>query len=150
MHYNQEDYLKDRLDHQIDWYSRKSSFHHKMYTRLQIVTIIAAASIPFLSGYASDDTPIIKVLIGLIGIVIASITAILSLNKYQENWMSYRQTSEALKHEKYLYLTMTDPYQGEDAFQVLVQRVEGLISNEHDQWTQYMKKHQQEERRVEG
>jgi hypothetical protein len=35
-------------------------------------------------------------------------------------------------------VTKTDPYNGEQAFQLLVQRVEGLISKENTNWSQYM------------
>jgi hypothetical protein len=45
-----------------------------------------------------------------------------------------------LKHEKYLYLTKTEPYDGEDAFNELVKRVEDMISKENTRWSQYIKK----------
>jgi hypothetical protein len=135
---NQEDYLKNRLDDQISWYSKKSASNQRMYKRLQMITIITAASIPFLSGY-SDFHEIVKIVIGLIGVIIASITAILSLNKYQENWMEYRTAAESLKHQKYLYLTGSDPYHGENAFNVLVQQVEMLISKENSNWSQQIR-----------
>jgi hypothetical protein len=136
---NQGDYLKNRLDDQISWYSKKSASNQKMYKRLQMITIITAASIPFLSGY-TEFHELVKIVIGLIGVIIASITAILSLNKYQENWLNYRTTAESLKHQKYLYITGTDPYHEENAFNVLVQQVETLISKENSNWSQQMKK----------
>jgi hypothetical protein len=136
---NQEDYLKNRLDDQISWYSKKSASNQKLYKRLQMITIITAASIPFLSGY-TEFHELVKIVIGLIGVIIASITAILSLNKYQENWLNYRTTAESLKHQKYLYITGTDPYHEENAFNVLVQQVETLISKENSNWSQQMKK----------
>ena len=45
---NQEDYLKDRLDNQIDWYDKKSQWNQKWFKRLQVFQLIAAAIIPFL------------------------------------------------------------------------------------------------------
>ena len=143
MNITPEDYLKDRLDNQIEWYSKKSSSNQKMYKRLQLTTIITSASIPFLSGY-SEQYPTFNIVIGIIGVVVASITAILSLNKYQENWLHYRTTSESLKHQKYLYLTGTDPYHEANAFNVLVQQVEALISKENSTWSQQMTKPQEQ------
>jgi len=139
MNLNQEDYLKNRLDDQIAWYSKKSSSNRKMYKTLQMIIIITSASIPFLSGY-TEQYNFLNIIVGLIGVTIASITAILSLNKYQENWLEYRTTAESLKHQKYLYLTGADPYHEEKAFTLLVQEVEVLISKENSTWSQQMKK----------
>ena len=52
----QDEYLKNRLDDQIDWYDRKSVQNQKWFKRLQVISIIAAASIPFLSGYITETT----------------------------------------------------------------------------------------------
>ncbi|MBC8146611.1 MAG: hypothetical protein H8E98_01335 [Bacteroidetes bacterium] len=46
-------------------------------------------------------------------------------------------TCEMLKHEKYLFLTKCAPYNLEDAFCLLVSRVENLISKENTQWSEY-------------
>ncbi|MGI8569091.1 MAG: DUF4231 domain-containing protein [Methylocella sp.] len=32
------------------------------------------------------------------------------LNQYQANWIAYRSTSEALKHEKFLFLAKAGPF----------------------------------------
>ena len=76
-------------------------------------------------------------LMGILGALVVVLAGILSLQQDQERWVEYRATAESLKHEKYLYLTGTDPYIGPDAFPLLVQRVEALISKEHGNWTGY-------------
>jgi Protein of unknown function (DUF4231) len=48
----------------------------------------------------------------------------------------YRSTAEALKHEKYLFLTDAGPYASADRLRVLAERIECLISQEHAKWTQ--------------
>lgn len=136
-----EDYIKSRLEDQISWYSRKSSMNQRMFKRLQLVTIIFSTSIPFLTAYTSDNE-IVRVIVGLIGIAVAAITAISGLYKYQENWLAYRTTSESLKHQKFLYLTSTEPYHDEDAFNLLVQNVEMTISKENSNWSKQMNKPQ--------
>jgi len=135
----EEEYLKNRLDDQIDWYDRKSIQNQKTYKMLQLILIVSAASIPFISGYV-DKLVYLQYLLGAIGVLIAAITAIISLYKFQETWTAYRTTCESLRHEKYLYLTKTNPYVGKNAFNLLVQRVEMLISKENSSWAEIMQK----------
>lgn len=134
------EYLKDRLDDQINWYDRKSIRNQRTYKVLQLVLIVSAASIPFISGYISDKLPVLNLLLGGIGVLITAITGILSLYKFQENWISYRTTCETLRHEKYLFITKTDPFTEKNARNLLVQRVETLISKENINWFEIMKK----------
>lgn len=131
---NEEEYIESRLDDQIDWYDRKSLWNQKWYKRLQIVVLIAAATIPFLTAY-SDEVAWIKFVIGILGLAIAAITAILGLYAFQENWIKYRTVCESLKKEKYKYLTRIAPYDNERAFALLVEQVEGLISKENTEWS---------------
>ncbi|NOY63291.1 MAG: DUF4231 domain-containing protein [Gammaproteobacteria bacterium] len=136
----QNEYLSDRLDDQINWYDKKSIQNQKLFKRLQLTSIVAAASIPFLSGYITETSIVLKIFTGLLGITVAVITAILGIYKSQENWLEFRTTCESLKHEKYLFLTHAEPYHCEQPFQLLVQRVEGLISKENTHWFQSMNK----------
>lgn len=141
---NQEEYLKQRLDDQIDWYDRKSSWNQKWYKRLQVILLVAAATIPFLSGYVSEvpaaesGLPWVKISIGLLGVAIAAIAAVLGLYNFQENWIKYRTTCESLKKEKYKFLTGVLPYDDDNAFTLLVEHVEGLISKENTDWSQQL------------
>lgn len=147
---NEEEYLKNRLDDQIDWYDRKSSKNQKNFKLFQLILILSAAAIPLLSGYLGQEgtTPYLPYIIGVLGFLVAIITAILSLYKFQENWTSYRATCESLRHEKYLYLTKTEPYRGKNAFNLLVQRVEMLLSKENSSWAEIMKKTEDQNEKV--
>lgn len=136
---DESEYLKNRLDDQIDWYDRKSIQNQKTFKRLQVILIVAAASIPFISGYV-NELYYLQYLLGGIGVLIAAITGLISLYKFQETWTAYRTTCESLRHEKYLYLTKTNPYNGKNAFSLLVQRVEMLISKENSSWAEIMQK----------
>ena len=142
---SQDDYFKDRLDNQIDWYDRKSIQSQKWFKRLQVMVIVSSATIPFLSGYMDSETLYLKIVVGLLGLVIAAITAVLGLYQFQENWLEYRTTCETLRHEKYLFLAKAPPYNEEEPFLLLVERVEGLISKENTNWQSYMKKSNVEE-----
>ena len=112
---NPDDYIKDRVDGQIGWYDRKSGTNQRWFRWLRIVEIIAAASIPLLVGYADSITEL-KVVVGILGLLIAVIAGVLALYQFQENWTGYRTTCEALTQEKYLFLTKTQPYDQSDSF----------------------------------
>ena len=68
--------------------------------------------------------------------MVAIVAGVLGLYQFQENWVKYRSTSETLKHERFLFLTRTAPYDADDPFHLLVQRVEALTSEEHSKWAQ--------------
>ena len=135
----QEDYLKNRLEDQITWYNSKSLKNQRMFRGLQLVTIVSAACIPFFTGYLSEAI-YIKYVVGILGVLVAVLTAINSLYKFPENWIAYRTICESLIHEKYLYMTSSKPYHGKESFNVLVQRVEMLISKENSSWVKLTKK----------
>jgi hypothetical protein len=77
---------------------------------------------------AALDAP--GVLTAALAAVVVIIEGVLQLNQWQTNWVLYRATAEALKHEKYLYLSEAGPYGGRDRDRVLAERVEGLVSQE--------------------
>jgi hypothetical protein len=76
---------------------------------------------------------------GILGAAVVIIASFVSLNQYQENWIQYRATCETLRHEKYLFLTHTEPYNSDNPFPLFVQRIESLISKENTAWSQYMR-----------
>lgn len=134
---NPTEYLKERLDDQINWYSSKSSDAQKKYKKLQRAEIIVAAATPVLGCVAlawENAGIILTIVMSALGSIIAAIEAICKMNKYHENWIQYRYISELLKHEKYLFITKTPPYDDESAFPLLVQRVERTISSENVNW----------------
>jgi len=139
-----EEYIEQRLNDQIGWYDRKSSTNQCWFKRLRFGEIVAAATIPFLSGFAGNSLPI-KIAIGALGVLVAVVASLLGLLQLQVHWIEYRATAESLRREKFLFLTQTEPYDKDDAFHLLVQRVEALLSKENTEWTQSMMKPSKEE-----
>jgi hypothetical protein len=126
------DPIVERLEDQISWYDRKSSSNQKVYKRIKITEIIAAAVIPFLGAL---NPPNVGWWTGALGVVITVLEGLLHLNQYQQNWIAYRSTCESLKHEKYVYIANASPYGGvEDARALLAERVESLVAQEHAKW----------------
>lgn len=144
-----EEYINERLNDQITWYSNKSQTQQRKFKTIRIVEIIAAALIPFLSVLSVAYpviAPYLTITVGVLGMIIAVISGVLSLGHYQEQWIEYRTICESLKKEKFLFSAGAEPYSDENSFNLLVQRVETLISKENANWSQYMTKPQQEKK----
>lgn len=129
-----EEYIQHRLDDQIAWYDQKSQWNQNWFKRLRVLEIVFAMSIPFFVSEITNDTHYLKGIVGVIAVCVAVISGLVTLYKFQENWIEYRTVAETLKHEKFIYLTNTPPYHEENAFKTLVERVESAISKENTTW----------------
>jgi Protein of unknown function (DUF4231) len=138
-----EEYIEQRLDNQRKYYSDKSAFNQKWHRRLRSATILIAGLLPVVTAYL-DQHIVLKILAGTMGATIAIIEGVQHLNKYQENWVNYRRTSEALKSEKIMFQTHTGAYAQDASLANLVARVEGILTNENQQWTEYIKESNKE------
>jgi hypothetical protein len=119
-----------RLEEQIRWYDERSARSQRVYKWLKFVTIFSAAAIPILVVF---DVP--TYVAALLAGVIAVSEGVQQVNQYQQNWIMYRSTAEALKHEKYLYLAGAAHYAAaENPLALLAERLEGLVSQEHAKW----------------
>lgn len=127
-----------RLEDQLSWYSSKARAMRSAFKRIKVIEIIAAATIPFLTG---QHWPGVVYIVGGLGVLITILEGLLHLNQYQEHWTEYRNTAESLKHEKFLYLAKAGPYGNvSDPRIVLAERTESLISQENTQWFASMQK----------
>lgn len=131
---NEETYLNDRVEDQIKWYDKKSAVN-KMWNQLLQVIQLLLASLVTLSAMVYDH-PWVTYVIPVFGALIAIVTGLGGIYKFNDKWLTYRATAEALKHEKYLYLLKTEPYNSGDALKTLGIRVEALITQENTNWVQ--------------
>ena len=136
----EQEYIKTRIDDQITWYSDKATTNKLLNHWTKGLIIVFSATIPLVAGL--EFCPIIKnVILGAIGSLIAILSGLSGLLKFQEKWPEYRTTSETLKHEKILFQSKTSPYNEEvESFKLLVIRTENLVSKEHSAWNQYINK----------
>lgn len=137
---NEQEYIKTRLDDQITWYSNKAT-KNKLYNYwIKGSVITLSATIPLVAGTEFCST-IKNLILGILGSLIAILSGFSGVFKFQENWTEYRITSETLKHEKFLYQTKSGPYiEHPDSFNLLVTRIENLVSKENSIWSQYINK----------
>ena len=146
-----EDYLKERVDDQIDWLSTRSIHNQKRFKQLRKVEIIAAALIPFLTALSAANSvtgttanafnygAAGTIVVGLLGITITVIAGFMSLEQYQQNWIEYRVLAESLKREKFLFFAKAEPYNtANTAFPIFVQRIEALTAKENTSWSENM------------
>jgi hypothetical protein len=119
-----------RLEEQIKWYSHGARRNKRWYLRIKVVQIVSAAVIPVLAA-----TSLPTWVAGGLGALIVVLESIQQLFQFHSNWTHYRSTSEALKHEKFLYLAQAGSYAGAanpDA--LLAERIENRVSQEHASW----------------
>jgi hypothetical protein len=122
----------DRLDDQLAWYEEKSKHHKRWFQSLKVCQIVIAAAIPAAAAAGASAG-----FAGALGAVVVVLEGLQQLFQFQQNWIAYRSTAEALKHEKFLYLARAGPYAGPDGRdRLLAERVEGLVSQEHSAWAE--------------
>ena len=120
----------DRLEDQVGWYDQKSASCQRAYKWTKTAQLILGSAVPVLA--LMDARPVVTALVAAVVVVLEGVQ---QLNQWQSNWVLYRSTAEALKHERFLYLSSAGPYRGENSSAVLAERVEGLVSQEHAKWT---------------
>lgn len=130
-----KDYIRTRVDDQINWYDKKSKKAQRWYKIIQIIEIISAAAIPILVPYVETGNWA-SLTVAILGGLIAVLEAFCRLCKFHENWIQYRTTAELLKYHKYLYQTKSAPYndQAETVENVFVRTIEAIISSENNTW----------------
>ncbi len=131
-----EQYLHGRVDDQIAWYGAKSAWNQRRFKQLRLAEIAFASVIPLITILPLGEVPG-KIVVAALGATVAVIAGTISLFRFQENWVEYRAAGEALKREKFMFLTGAGPYEAENRLPVLVRRVEAVLGAEHEKWIQY-------------
>lgn len=139
------EYLTDRYQDQINWYSDKASKNKVFYQCFQWSVIVLSAAVPVLVASMPEEYQWFTV---SVAIVLAIGTAALKTFKFQENWINYRTVSETLKKEKHFYDAGLDDYTNIDDREALfVERVESMISRENSMWVTTHQHKDEEERK---
>lgn len=134
----------ERLEHQIDWYDKKSASNQSWFKRIKIIELMAAALIPLLAGFSittTQYTTYYAIVTGVLGALVVLLESVQGLYQFQSNWISYRSSCEGLRHEKYLWLAKAGHYaDAKDPDCLLAERIESLISTEHAKWVSSQEK----------
>lgn len=150
------EYMKSRVDDQINFFNSKSSQAKKNYRRLKNREILISSMIPFVItlsgfGFAANDLQItenfgfdtiLQIAAALGGVYLVVINKKEDLEKNFTIWKEYRATCEQLQHERYLYLAKAEPYDEDDAFALFVTGIEGILHKETQRWMQIQRSDQ--------
>lgn len=132
---SEPDVVIDRLEDQIKWYDKESAHSKRMFKRMKTGTMAISVSIPLGAAFATRYPVYMGVITGVMGASIALLEGLQQLNQYHQNWITFRSTAEALKHEKFLFLSTAGPYAAaENPRALLAERIESLVSQEHAKW----------------
>ena len=131
---DRDNYLTERLQNQIDWYSRKAGSNKKAFLRISVSNVLLSLSIPLCVIFllTQDNTMIHSswlAYFGIAGLMIAVLSVLNHIYNYQDRWSHYRTVGELLKKERNLFQMKSGPYKdNEEPFDLLVERVEKTIS----------------------
>ena len=140
-----DEYIQDRLDDQIKWYSTKSKHYKNLYYGFNI-SLLLISSLSTIISYVSLKYKTIDFLPILNTILTASVPVIIGVDKLmkcQELYTTYRATCELLKQEKILFQNGAGEYENssiEKRNNLLVNRCESIMSHENSNWTQLNEK----------
>ncbi|AFM05604.1 hypothetical protein Fleli_3274 [Bernardetia litoralis DSM 6794] len=141
------EYIAERLDAQMNWYDRKSSENKTKYKLIKRTELIIAALIPVLitSGafkvvQENDLGVLLQIIAALAGVVLVIMNSLLELDEHYKLWKEYRVTCEMMRHERYMYMTCSEPYDESDAYPRLVEKIEAISNSETQRWKQIDKK----------
>lgn len=120
-----------RLEQQIKWYDTKSAQAQRAFKGVKVAEFVFSALVPpaalIWNGWIT----------AALGVIVVVLEGFQQLYQWQHNWITYRSTCEALRHEKYTYLGRSGSYDGMDdteARKALVERTKSLVSTEHAKW----------------
>jgi hypothetical protein len=122
----------ERLESQLGWYEEKSRHHKRWYQGLKVAQIVIAAAIPVVAAAGASAT-----VAGALGAVVVILEGLQQVFRFQENWIAYRVTAEALKREKHLCLAKAGSYAATDRPDALLAaRVERIVTQESGAWAE--------------
>jgi hypothetical protein len=123
----------DKLAQQSAWYGERARFNRSFYVTLKGAQIVFAAAIPVVA--VAGGSILERSAAAILGALVGIFEGFLQLGQYQQNWLLYRATREALKREVFLHNGKAGPYFGiQDIDTLLVERSDAIISGENSKW----------------
>jgi hypothetical protein len=119
-----------RVKDQLDYYDKTAKRSQTSFRVVKVCQLLAAASIPVAA--AADASTVVMASIGALILILEGIQALFA---WQQNWMNYRKTAEALHGEQHLFQASAGPYsRTPNPQRLFAERVEALLSSERSVW----------------
>jgi hypothetical protein len=129
------EYRDTRYAEALNYYDKRANWNrvgHRISSIYIVVSSIIIAPILMLDEFLEGCSRIIATIIAP---TVAIATGIATHFGFNEHWLNYRATWDALKHELYLRNANIHEYgESEDRNALFVARVEALISSEGEGW----------------
>jgi hypothetical protein len=133
-----EQYISSRLEQYQGWYDGKAVAMKAKYLRMRAMSVIGGSLVPVLINvpYHAEvgGVSVVQVIVTLISLLVVISLSLESVFHYREQWKNYRSTEQLLGHEKFFFRTRVGRYHAlsdEDAFRLLVERVEDAVAAEN-------------------
>lgn len=136
-------YLEHRWYSQWSFFDKRATQNKNSYMRLQLIIGVGSVVVPVLvgippsalAGQLAFFPELLYLITVTLSLAVAVSAAIENINKYGDNWRSYRNAAEELQQEKAMYDTMTGSYSDPlSAFSVFVERCEDIIAQQNGRW----------------
>jgi hypothetical protein len=126
------EYIQTRVDYKTEAYRRKGEHYRFGYQTTATLAAVAAATVPVLINF-KDVPPIVPTLLSLLVTILVTLEGIFH---FREHWKSYDLMKSFLRQEACLFEAGAGAYRGKganEAFVLLVERVEDAIAKERAQ-----------------
>jgi hypothetical protein len=125
-----EERVRARLAEEQRWYDARARANQRWYRAIKVAQLVAAALVPVMAGVGVSAW-----ITGGLGSAIVVMEGIQQLYQFQEHWIAYRSTWEALRREQHLYDAGAGDYAtAASPAALLAERVEALVAQEHARW----------------
>jgi hypothetical protein len=142
--FNMQQYLDKRIKGQLAYFNFKSGEQKNKYFNYQWTLIICSSLTPILvsfydSNLLGDRDGFLHKFVYMstlaTSFIVSVLAAALKTFKYQENWTTTRAVCEMINREKFLYEAGVGDYaSAKKRDGVFVERIEGLLAREQNQW----------------
>jgi hypothetical protein len=123
----------ETLAQRSEWYGQRAHHNRSVYVLLKGMQIVCAAAIPVVS--VAGPANVQRWTTATLGALVGIFEGFIQLGQYQQNWLTFRATREALKREEFLFSAKAGPYSGvQDPDTLYVNRCDAIISGENTKW----------------
>lgn len=133
--------IKNRVVHLLEWYAKKATCYKRYYYVLSIALIIINASIPVIHQFEWEQS---KIIVSSISATASIIASILTLVSVKDTWFRYRKHVELLKTECMLFNCRCGDYNEDDREKIFISNIENISSGERAYWKRFKNENKNE------